>query len=256
MSETQREDRCGALSRRNAILPRDARRSRELDGGTGTVTQSQLSRIRIYRRSLLQSQILSATGYPRRVLVRRIADGPWLAEILDCHGDDQRSSGVAVGEAIHCLTPRSSPTVRRAGITSGLFSVEAQREDRCCAKMRAAQSDPPAPMPAGRGSSTAAPKRWSSRSCREYAFIDDLRYEVKSYLQPPDGVRQLAFAALRHYAGCKAAPAVCLSSSCRSTCRQLWSFDACDRPVATATHRSASALTNARGSRLRAMPRL
>ena len=62
ISETQREDRRGVLSRRKAILPRDARRSREFDGGTGTVTKSQLSRICLYSRSLLQSQILSAAA--------------------------------------------------------------------------------------------------------------------------------------------------------------------------------------------------
>jgi hypothetical protein len=60
--ETQREDRCGAQSRRKAILPRDARRSREFDGGTGTMVKSQLSRICLYKRSSLQSQILSAAG--------------------------------------------------------------------------------------------------------------------------------------------------------------------------------------------------
>jgi len=57
--ETQREDRRGAHSRRKTILPRDARRSREVDGGTETAVNSQLSRIRFYRRFLLQSQTLS-----------------------------------------------------------------------------------------------------------------------------------------------------------------------------------------------------
>jgi len=40
----------------------DARRSREFDGGTETMVKSQLSRIRLYIRSLLRSQILSAAA--------------------------------------------------------------------------------------------------------------------------------------------------------------------------------------------------